>query len=407
MSLDEAEHSHAESAGVPSFGRQAAHLPRFSLRRVEKWCLGRRESGNAVIHGENLDVLRLLAASQPGSVRCAYLDPPYNNGESYKHYFDSMGHDEWLHSIVARLEAIKPLLRRDGSLWISIDDSELHYLKVACDSVFGRNCFVATIIWERRTTRENRRAFSRNHEYLLVYAVDPAEWIKGRNDMPITSSVTSRYKNPDNDPRGPWQSISANVQDGHATKHQFYSFKAPSGKVHHPPNGRCWVYSKPKMLEEIAKQNIWFGKDGEGAPRIKSFLAGRTRGVSPETLWRAVEVGTTADAKKELIKIFGERTLFDTPKPELLIQRVLSIATNPGDLVLDAYLGSGTTAAVAHKMGRRYVGIEKGAHVRSHCMHRLRKVIEGEQGGASAAASWSGGGGVDYFHLVAASAERE
>jgi len=311
-----------------------------------------------------------------------------------------MGHDEWLSTVIERLKLVKQLLREDGSVWISIDDSELHYLKVACDSVFGRSNFVATIIWERRTTRENRRAFSKNHEYLLVYAAHAALWTKKRNDMPMTLDVRGRYRNPDNDPRGPWQSISANVQDGHATPQQFYALRSPGGKIHHPPKGRCWVHTKSRMLQEIAKNNIWFGKDGNGAPRIKSFLSDRTRGVTPETLWRAVDVGTTAEAKKELIELFDEKTLFDTPKPERLMHRILSVSTDAGDLVLDAYLGSGTTAAVAHKMGRRYIGVEKGAHVRSHCVHRLRAVVAGEQGGVSQQCNWRGGGGFCYYSLT-------
>lgn len=402
MSLNETgciEHPFTPSAAQQC---QISDAGRLQLRRVEKWSLGAPGSGNAVIHGENLEALRMLASVQPASVRCAYLDPPYNNGESYRHYFDSMGHDEWLSAVIERMELVKQLLREDGSVWISIDDSELHYLKVACDSVFGRDNFVGTIVWERRTTRENRRAFSRNHEYLLVYAANAALWAKKRNDMPISLDVQERYRNPDGDPRGPWQSISANVQDGHATPQQFYALKAPGGKIHHPPKGRCWAYTKSRMLDEVAKNNVWFGKDGNGAPRIKSFLADRTKGVTPETIWRAVDVGTTAEAKKELIAIFDEKPLFDTPKPERLMHRILSISTDAGDLVLDAYLGSGTTAAVAHKMGRRYIGIEKGAHARSHCVHRLRAVIAGEQGGVSPQCNWSGGGGLDYYSLSSA-----
>ena len=375
------------------------HSMPHDLIRVAKWSHGCVGSGNSLIQGDNLVALRALALSQPGSVRCAYLDPPYNNGESYKHYFDSMGHDEWLASVVERLKLIKVLLRKDGAVWISIDDSELHYLKVAADSVFGRENFVGTIIWERRTTRENRRAFSRNHEYILVYAADASLWAKKRNFMPITEEVKGRYRNIDGDPRGPWQSISANVQDGHATKHQHYSLKAPNGKIHHPPKGRCWVYSKAKMSEEIKKKNIWFGKDGNGAPRIKSFLSDRTQGVTPETLWRAHDVGTTAEAKRELIAIFEEETLFDTPKPERLMQRILSISTDRGDLVLDAYLGSATTVAVAHKMGRNYIGIEIGDHIKTHCVHRMKQVVSGKNGGISSSEGWIGGGGFDFYTI--------
>ncbi len=382
----------------PSASTSAAERPsRNSFKRIVKWSAGTPSSGNTIIHGDNLSVLAKLAEIQPGSVKCAYLDPPYNNGECYEHYIDSMGHDEWLEAVTSRLVEVSTLLRADGSVWISIDDSELHYLKVAADSVFGRENFVATIIWERRTTRENRKALSKNHEYLLVYAKDAETWKKARNALPLTDQVKGRYKNPDKDPRGPWQSVSANVQDGHATPQQYYVIEGPSGRKHQPPKGRCWIYAKPKMLEEIRQNNIWFGKDGNGAPRIKRFLSDRKEGLTPDTLWRASDVGTTATAKKHLLALFKEKTLFDTPKPEELIHRVLHISTNPGDIVLDPYLGSGTTAAVAHKMGRQYIGIENGGHIKSHCVDRLVQVIAGEAGGASKLMDWTGGGGFDFY----------
>jgi adenine-specific DNA-methyltransferase len=370
------------------------------LQRIAKWSAGMPYSGNSLIQGDNLKVLSKLVAARPASIKCAYLDPPYNNGESYQHYFDSMGHDEWLLAVTARLKMVNAVLREDGSVWISIDDSEIHYLKVAADSVFGRENFVGTVIWERRTTRENRKVFSRNHEYLLVYAKNIATWSKARNPLPITDEVMGRYKNADNDPRGPWQSVSANAQDGHATPQQYYTLKAPNGKKHRPPKGRCWVYAKSKMLEEIAKNNIWFGRNGSAVPRIKQFLANRKVGLTPDTLWRAQQVGTTSDAKKHLISLFGEEPLFDTPKPEHLIHRILQISTNPGDTVLDAYLGSGTTAAVAHKMGRFYVGVESGEHIKTHCVRRLRQVIAGECGGISPLLGWQGGGSFDFYRLL-------
>lgn len=369
------------------------------LKRVAALSSGELKSGNRLMHGDNLEVLSVLADEIPDSVRCAYLDPPYNNGESYLHYFDSMGHEEWLDAVTKRLRLVKRLLRKDGCVWISIDDSELHYLKVSADSVFGRDNFVGTVIWERRTTRENRKALSRNHEYLLLYAKNAPTWAKSRNTLPLNNEVMERYKNPDKDPRGPWQSVSANVQDGHATPQQFYELIAPNGKIHWPPKGRCWVYAENKMNEEIRRNNIWFGKDGNAVPRIKKFLAERTDGLTPETLWRAEEVGTTSEAKKQLHALFKEISLFDTPKPEQLICKLLHISTNPGDLVLDPYLGSGTTAAVAHKMGRRYIGIENGEHIKSHCAFRLRQVIEGDDVGVSDKLGWKGGGGFDFYAL--------
>lgn len=369
------------------------------MRRISKWSAGTQGTGNALIQGDNLKALDLLANSHANTVKCVYLDPPYNNGESYLHYFDSMGHEEWLQTVTARLAKIKPLLRENGSAWISIDDSELHYLKVAADKVFGRGNFVGTIAWERRTTRENRKVLSRNHEYLLVYAKNIAIWSKERNSLPLTEDVRGRYKNPDSDPRGPWQSVTANVQEGHATPQQYYVIKAPNGQLHCPPKGRCWGYSEQKMLEEIEKNNVWFGKDGNSVPRIKQFLADRKTGLTPETLWRAEDVGTTSNAKKHLLELFKEISLFDTPKPEQLIHRILEISTNPGDVVLDAYLGSGTTAAVAHKMNRTYLGIEVGDHIKTHCVERLQQVIAGESGGISRLLDWKGGGGFDFYRI--------
>ena len=375
-------------------------LESTAFTKVEKWSSNGLLSGNHLIQGDNLFVLENLAKTHKGKVRCVYLDPPYNNGDSYQHYFDSMGHEEWLESITQRLKKILPLLASNGSVWISIDDSELHYLKVAADKIFGRDNFIGTVIWERRTTRENRRVLSRNHEYLLAYAKDLKVWSQSRNALPLTEEVTKRYRNLDEDPRGPWQSVSANVQDGHATPQQFYQLEAPGGKVHEAPKGRCWVYSKPKMLAEIALNNVWFGKDGNGVPRIKKFLSEKTGGLTPETLWRASEVGTTTDAKKHLLNLFNSKTLFDTPKPEGLIQKILHISTNPGELVIDAYLGSGTTAAVAHKMGRAYIGIENGEHIKTHCLHRLNRVIEGEAGGISPSVNWKGGGAFGFYKYM-------
>lgn len=399
MNLDNTSESILASNNLTGISVGACDRLSKTMKRVEKWSAGIQGTGNALIHGDNLTALRLLAKTHAGTVKCAYLDPPYNNGESYQHYFDSMSHEEWLRVVTTRLKQIKTLLREDGSVWISIDDSEFHYLKVAADGVFGRANFVGTIIWERRTTRENRKVLSRNHEYLLVYAKNINTWSRIRNSLPLTEDVKDRYKNPDSDPRGPWQSVSANVQEGHATPQQYYALRAPNGRIHHPPKGRCWVFTESKMREEMAKNNVWFGKDGNAVPRLKRFLTDRKTGLTPETLWRADEVGTTSTAKKHLLELFKETSLFDTPKPEQLIHRVLQISTNPGDLVLDPYLGSGTTAAVAHKMNRAYLGIEVGAHIKTHCAQRLQQVISGENGGISKLIGWQGGGGFDFYRL--------
>lgn len=358
---------------------------------------GERDTGNSLIQGENLSVLRSLEAKLVGKVRCVYIDPPYNNQERYCHYMDSQSHHEWLTTTTDQLRAIKPLLSKDGSVWISIDDAEVHYLKVAADEIFGRENFLSTIVWQQRTTRENRKVFSNNHEYLLVYAIDSAAFREGRNLLPAGRQVLSRYKNPDSDPRGPWQSISANVQGGHGTTTQYYDLVAPNGTVHRPPPGRCWIYTSDKMEKEMAANNIWFGKDGNGVPRLKRFLVESRVGLTPETLWKAEDVGTNQAAKKQVLRLFPGEPVFETPKPETLVARVLEIATSKGDLVVDTFLGSGTTAAVAHKMNRQYIGVEEGSHAITHCVRRLQMVVDGEQSGISTTVGWTGGGGFDFY----------
>jgi adenine-specific DNA-methyltransferase len=342
-------------------------------------------------------VLSQLASVLAESVSCVYIDPPYNNNESYTHYEDRWCRSEWLDGIASRLSLLRSLLMPDGSLWVSIDDAEVHRVRLAAEEIFGPENFVTTIIWNHRKSRENRKVFSNNHEYILCFAKDAARFKSKRNGLEATPEILARYKNPDNDPRGPWQSVSANVQAGHATPAQFYTVTSPSGFTFEPPKGRCWAYNKLRMEREIALGNVYFGKNGSSAPRLKKFLAEARLSITPHTLWTADEVGTTEQAKKHLLSVLHAQDVFDTPKPEELIHRILSIATDPGDLVLDAYLGSGTTASVAHKMGRAYVGIEQGEHALTHCAARLRAVVAGEGGGASSIVGWQGGGGFDTF----------
>ena len=352
---------------------------------------------NMIIKGDNCAVCDCLMNEFAGKVKCIYIDPPYNNGEEYAHYSDVFSHEQWLDNMRAIISRLFRLLSEDGSLWISIDDNEVHYLKVLCDEIMGRSSFVTTIIWQQRTTRENRRAFSNNHEYILVYAKDPVEFKKARNLLSVDDAVLARYKNPDNDPRGPWQSVSLNVQAGHAVGSQFYSITAPGGKVFNPPNGRCWIYNQERMQREIVENNIWFGADHNSTPRKKKFLRDAKLGLTPETLWLSSAVGTTNDAKKQLLALFPSMIVFDTPKPESLIRRIFEIATNEGDLVLDAFLGSGTTAAVAHKMNRSYIGIDISGESIDYALSRLERVIAGEKSGISKDIDWQGGGSFSYY----------
>lgn len=344
-----------------------------------------------LIQGDNRPVLQSLVRSGT-KVTCAYIDPPYNNHDRLHHYQDSVADEDWLDYISECATNIRHLLLDHGSFWVSIDDGMMHYLKVRLDTVFGRDNFVNTIVWEHRTTRENRAVFSNNHEYVLVYAKDRKRFKSYRNPLAYTADWQARFKNPDDDPRGPWQSVSATAQGGHATRSQYYAIECPDGRLLHPPKGRCWILTEDKMAQAIRDGRIYFGKGGRGVPRIKRYLSELDGGLTPHTLWKSDEVGTTADAKKQVIKVSKDLSVFETPKPEELIARIVTIATKPGDLVLDAFLGSGTTAAVAHKLGRRYIGIEIGDQIATHCVDRLRSVCDGEQGGISKVSAWRGGG---------------
>ncbi len=357
---------------------------------------------NRLIFGDNLLALKALEAEFTGQVKCIYIDPPYNTGSAFEHYDDGIEHSLWLSLLRERLNILKALLKPDGSIWLSIDDNEFAYLRVLLDEVFGRNNFLATIIWEKRTTRENRRALSFKHDYVLLFAKNKEQFESVMNGLPLSEEVLSRYKNPDNDPRGPWQSISALAQAGHATASQFYTLTTPSGRKLDPPAGNCWRLTQGRMKDEITAGRIWFGKDGSNVPRIKRYLQENPDdALTPETIWYAADVGTNDGAKKHVNEIFDGAANFDTPKPEGLIQRILQLATNPGDLVLDSFAGSGTTGAVAHKMGRRWIMVELGEHCHTHIIPRLKKVIDGQDpGGVTEATGWKGGGGFRYFRLA-------
>ncbi len=364
---------------------------------------------NRLIFGDNLLALKALEAEFTGKVKCVFIDPPYNTGSAFEHYDDGLEHSIWLGMMRDRLEIIHRLLSPDGSLWITIDDNEAHYLKVLCDEVFGRNHFVVNAIWEKRTSRENRRVFSVNHDHLLIYARAKPVFERVRSPLPMSAEVLSRYKNPDGDPRGSWQSVSANAQAGHGTASQFYTLQLPSGRKIDPPKGRCWLFTAERMKQERAANNIWFGVDGDSSPRVKKFLSSaETSGLTPETLWPAIDVGTNDEAKKAMLYLLPDVEVFENPKPEGLLQRIIHIATQPGDIVLDSFAGSGTTGAVAHKMGRRWIQIEIGEHCHTHIIPRLKKVIDGEDdGGVTEATSWKGGGGFRYYRLAPSLLEKD
>ena len=357
---------------------------------------GDANAENLLIQGDNLDALKALLPFYRGRVKCIFIDPPYNTKSAFEHYDDNLEHSQWLSMMYPRLVLLRELLAEDGSIWVTIDDNEGHYLKVLMDEVFGRRNFVANVIWRKNyAPKSSARHFSEDHDHLLVYAKDGSSWIP--NPMPRSEKQDKAYKNPDNDPRGIWKTSDLSARNPYSLG--IYSVVCPSGRaIEGPPKGRYWSISKEKLLELDAGKQIWWGRDGNSIPQRKRFLSEVKQGVVPQTWWHYEEVGHTQEAKKEIVVLFGE-DVFGTPKPERLIQRILHIATNPGDLVLDSFLGSGTTAAVAHKMGRRWIGIEMGEHAETHCIPRLQKVIEGEQGGISQAVNWQGGGGFRFLRL--------
>ncbi len=358
------------------------------------------DTGNMLIHGDNLLALKALENKYAGQVKCIYIDPPYNTGSAFEHYDDNLEHSQWLSLMLPRLQILRTLLSEDGTIWISIDDDEQAYLKVLCDEVFGRSNYIETIVWQRAYSPVNlKKTISRSHDYILVYAKNLTKDYS-LNKLPRTSEANDRYKNLDNDPRGVWKSTDSTAQAGHGTTSQFYVLKAPNGKEHTLTAGRCWVYTEEVMKQMIADNRVWFGPDGNNVPALKRFLTEVRDGIVPQTIWPYQEVGHTQEAKKE-IKALQFEAIFDTPKPERLIERVLTIATNPGDLVLDSFLGSGTTAAVAHKMGRRYIGVEMGDHAYTHCKVRLDQVVSGEDtGGITKSVDWQGGGGYRFYELA-------
>jgi adenine-specific DNA-methyltransferase len=362
---------------------------------------------NKLIFGDNLLALKALEQDYAGQVKCIYIDPPYNTGSAFTHYDDGVEHSIWLGMMRDRLEILRRLLREDGSIWISIDDNECHYLKVLLDEVFGRQNFVSNVIWQKMfSPKSTARHLSDMHDHILLFAKDKERWT--RKLLPRTAEHDRNYKNPDNDPRGPWTSgdLSARNFYGAGT----YPLTTPKGRVIlGPPKGMYWRVSKERFLEMDRDHRIWWGKDGNNQPRIKRFLSEVMAGIVPQTIWFHHEVGNTQEAKKEVLAVVPEvPDVFQTTKPERLLKRILDIATDPGDLVLDSFAGSGTTGAVAHKMGRRWIMIELGEHCHTHIIPRLRKVIDGtDPGGISKDVGWKGGGGFRYFHLASSLLEKD
>lgn len=360
---------------------------------------GDPKTENMLIFGDNLLALKALEEAFAGVVQCIYVDPPYNTGSAFEHYDDGLEHSIWLTLIRDRFELLRKLLRDDGTLFVQIDDNEHAYLRVLLDEIFGRQNFVATIVWQKKYgAKSDSKYLSESHEFILCYAKDKSQ--VRINRLARTQEQDARYKNPDDDPRGLW--TSGDLLRNEARDYAIYPIKSPAGKEHWPPKGTSWRFTKEKFAELVADNRIWFGEKGNNVPRLKRFLSEVADSVPATTWWDHKQAGHTDEAKKEIRDLFSqEELMFATPKPERLISRVLEIGSLPNDWVLDSFGGSGTTAAVAQKMGRHWIMVELGEHCHTHIIPRMKKVIDGtDQGGISEAVGWKGGGGFKYYRLA-------
>lgn len=362
---------------------------------------------NLLFKGDNLNVLRKLTETHKGKIKCIYIDPPFNTGKVFDHYADALDTNAWLSMIKIRLELMKLLLTEDGSLFVHIDDDEMPYLKVLLDEIFnkGGNIIpknrkqrnhIATIVWQKKYSPQNdARFFSDVHDFILVYAKNPQKF--KINLLERTENQNRRYKNPDNDPRGDWTSSDLTVKT--PSEKNIYPVQLPSGRTVYPSKSRSWGVSKERFKELVEDNRIWFGVSGNAMPRMKKFLSEVKSGVTPKTIWLPNEVGDNSEAKKELKSILNEDDLvFTTPKPERLLSRIIQLASNKNEIILDAFLGSGTTCAVAHKLERKWIGIENGDQIDTIAIPRLDRVINGtDTGGVTEDVGWTSGGCYKYF----------
>jgi adenine-specific DNA-methyltransferase len=357
---------------------------------------------NLLIQGDNLLALKALIPFYAGQVKCIFIDPPYNTQSAFEHYDDRLEHSQWLSMMYPRLVLLRDLLAEDGSIWVTLDDNEAHYFKVLMDEVFIRSNFVANVIWEKSDSpKMDSRFFSSRHDHLFVYAksIDKFKLKK------IAVATQEHYNRIDADGRRyytkPLRAMGSGEDTRAARPSMYFSMKAPDGSDVYPmkPDGTegRWRWGPEKVAQEVGRIDWVAGKNGWAA--YYRIYEDSSTGRPPETIWRHDLVGSNRTSKAEVKALFGAETTFTTPKPEGVVELVLKVATNSSDIVLDSFLGSGTSAAVAHKMGRRYIGIEMGEHARTHCLPRLEKVIAGEQGGISEAVAWTGGGGFRFCTL--------
>ncbi len=362
---------------------------------------------NILIKGDNLLALKALEQQYAGKVKCVFIDPPYNTGSAFAQYDDGIEHSIWLGLMRDRVEVIYSLLSEDGSLWVTLDDNEVHYFKVMCDEVFGRRNFVCNSIWQKKYTIANdAKWLADNHDHVLVYAKNKENWRPNR--LARSGDMDSRYRNPDNHPKGAWKATPLYAKRTGSEKEQAFSFTFKNGVTWSPPKGTSPRFPAEKLREMDQNNEIWFGADGTATPSRKTFLKElKLTGTPAPTVWLHGDAGNNHEAREE-VKAINPDDPFATPKPEKLLKRILELATSENDLVLDSFAGSGTTGAVAQKMGRRWIMIELGDHCETHIVPRLRKVINGaDQGGISKAAEWKGGGGYRYFKLAPSLLEKD
>jgi adenine-specific DNA-methyltransferase len=356
---------------------------------------------NSLIFGDNLYALQAIKGEFENKIKCVVIDPPYNTGGVFSHYNDNLEHAAWLKMMKERLQYIYDLLSHDGSLWIIINEDEMHYLKVLCDDVFGRSNYKTTITWQRKySVSNNYKGIASICDYILVYS--KSNEFKN-NLLPRTAESIARYTNPDNDPRGPWKAVDyLNQASPDKRPNLCYDITNPhNGKVIKNTK-KAWKYDSGTHKLHVIENRIWWGRNGQNTtPSLKLFLSEVRNGMTPHNWWPHEEVGHTDEAKKEIIALYGNENIFDTPKPERLISRIIEIATNEGDIVLDCFAGSGTTGAVAHKMNRQWIMMEIGEHCETHIIKRLKKVVSGEdKRGVSTRYNWNGGGGFNFYKFV-------
>ncbi len=404
---------HLAWIGKSAVEKHHLELP-FRLIECDKELSSNQTStGNLILEGDNLHALKSLLPYYAGRIKCIYIDPPYNTGNEKWKYNDNVNspeitdwldkivgsegedltrHDKWLCMMYPRIKMLKKLLSTDGSIFISIDDDEAHYLKVICDEIFGRNNFISNVIWEKKYSPQNdAKWLSDSHDHILVYAKNKNLWRP--NLLPRTEKANARYKNPDHDPRGNWKSSDLSVKTYNPSTD--YPITTPSGRVVNPPAGYCWRVSKEKLAEMLKDNRIWFGPHNSGVPSIKRFLSEVQDGMVSKTIWGREEVGDNQEAKQELKKLFPEsNSIFDTPKPVRLIKKILRLATKSGDIVLDSFAGSGTTAQAVIELNieehssRKYILIEMDQTIAQNITtKRINKVLsrlgEGESTGSN------------------------